>query len=467
MITRLLVIVALVASAVQSAPSDGALNDQLMKRIEQSYANDANNSASVNLLTANSIKNLAIDRDKLIHRDKLVNFKLKDAGITNQQGSGRCWLFSALNLYSADVMTNLKLSSFQFSQPYLTFWDKMEKANLFLEQMIEMAGAPLDDRRLVLILSDPFGDGGWYDYAVYLMEKYGAVPLSAMPETKQSINTGTINALANAKLRAFAAELRDLYAKKKTVSELRARKESMLGDIHKLLVYTYGLPPSQFTFRYEAKGEKDSVSAVVSKQYTPLSFYEEYVKEKQPDYVALMNNPTKEFNRTFSVEFSRNMYDKPDVVMLNMPAERFKDYCLKALLDSQAINFACDVGPDNFGDSAILSKDIYRYSDLFGMSFDLTKAQRIELRQSTPNHSMVFVGVDTVSGKPIKWLVENSWGSTAGDKGYWYMDNDWFDEYVYVIIVDKKYLSKDDADLLAQKPVRLPMWDPFWSAVRH
>jgi bleomycin hydrolase len=449
------------------AASSGALDESLIRRIEHSYTASAEDSAAINLLTANPIKNLAIDRNKLINRDKLVNFKLKDAGITNQQSSGRCWLFSALNTYSADVMTKLKLSSFQFSQPFLTFWDKMEKANLFLEQMIEMADAPLDDRRLVIILSDPFGDGGWYDYTVNLMEKYGAVPLSAMPETKQSINTGTINALANAKLRAFASELRNLNAKGKTVADLRARKEVMLADIYKLLVYTYGQPPSQFTFRYESKGEKDSVTTLVSKQYTPLAFYDEFVKGKQPDYAMLMSNPTKDFDRVYSVEFSRNVYDKPDVSMLNLPVARFKGYCLKALLDSQAVNFACDVDPDNLRDSAIMVRDIYRYSDLFGMSFDLTKAQRIELRQSTPNHSMVFVGVDTANGKPLKWLVENSWGATAGDKGYWYMDDDWFDEYVYVVVVDKKYLSKEDADLLMQKPVRLPMWDPFWSALRQ
>jgi len=463
---HLMLATCLLASALSAQP-DGALSEPNLKKIQQSFAKDGNSNAAINLLTANSIKNLAVDRNKLIRRDKLFNFKLKDAGITNQQSSGRCWLFSALNLFSADIMTKLKLSSFQFSQPYLTFWDKMEKANLFLEKIIETADLPLDDRSLVIILSDPFMDGGWFDYVPNLMDKYGVVPLSAMPETKQSINTGTINALANAKLRSFAAELRAMHQSRKTVQEMRVRKETMLADIYKLMVYSYGRPPAEFTFRYDSKGEKDSISAIVSKQFTPRSFYEEFVKGNLPDYAVIMNNPTKEFDRLFSVDYSRNMYDKPDVSMLNMPADRFKSYCLKALLDSQAVNFACDVGPDNLGDSALLAENIYRYGDLFGMSFDLTKAQRIELRQSTPNHSMVLLGVDTSDGRPVKWLVENSWGASAGDKGYWYMDDDWFDEYVYVAIVDKKYLSKDDLELLKQKPVQLPLWDPFWMAAQQ
>jgi len=463
-VRHLILAICLLAPAVSAQP-DGALSEPILKKIQQSFTKDPKSAAAVNLLTANTIKNLAIDRDKLIHRDKIFNFKLKDAGVTNQQSSGRCWLFSALNLFSADVMAKLKLSSFQFSQPYLTFWDKMEKANLFLEQIIETADLPLDDRKLTIILSDPFMDGGWFDYVPNLMDKYGVVPLSAMPETKQSINTGTINSLANAKLRSFAAELRAFRKDKKTVQVMRDRKESMLADIYKLLVYGYGEPPTEFTFRYDSKGEKDSVSNIVSRQFTPKSFYEEFVKVNLKDYAVMMNNPTKEFGKLYSVEYSRNMYDKSDVAMLNLSIDLFKSYCLKALLDSQAVNFACDVGPDNLGDSALFVKDIFRYGDLFGMSFELTKAQRIDLRQSTPNHGMVFVGVDTANGKPVKWLVENSWGASAGDKGYWYMDDDWFDAYIYVAIVDKKYLSKDDAERLKQKPIRLPMWDPFWMAI--
>ncbi len=467
MLIRYLLLTACLLTPAVFAQPEGSLSESMLRHIRQSFIKDSAGDASINLLTANSLKTLAIDRDKLVHRDKLFNFKLKDAGITNQQSSGRCWLFSALNLVSADVMTKLKLSSFQFSQPYLTFWDKMEKANLFLEQIIETAGLPLDDRKLTIILTDPFGDGGWYDYVVNLMDKYGAVPLSAMPETKHSINTGTINGLANAKLRSFATELRAMHRSKKSAQEMRTRKATMLADIYKLLVYTYGEPPTEFTFRYDSKEEKDSVSTIVSKQFTPMAFYEEFVKGNLPDYAMIMNNPTKAYDEVYCVEYSRNMYDKPDVSMLNLPVERFKSYCLKALLDSQPVNFACDVGADNFGDSALLVKGIYRYGDLFGMSFDLTKAQRIELRQSTPNHSMVLLGVDTVGGKPAKWLVENSWGESAGDKGYWQMDNAWFDEYVYVVVVDKKYLSKDDAKLLERKPIQLPMWDPFWMAVQQ
>lgn len=446
-----------------AAQSQGQLDPQILKGIEAKFDSGGDQSAAINAVTNNDINSLSLNRTKLVQHSKLFSMKLKAAAITNQQGSGRCWLFAGLNVLSPGVMNRLKLSEFEFSQPYLTFWDKMEKANLFLEQIIATRSLPVDDRKLEAILSSPFGDGGWGQYVLDLIAKYGVAPLSVMPETKQSVNTGNINFLAEMRLKGDASELRAMAQKGKSVDALRLRKEGMMAEIYKLLVYAYGRPPKEFVFRYEAKDSTVSTP----KTYTPLSFYQELVADKMPEYVTLMNNPTKDYDKTFQVDESRNMVEKSPAVLLNLPIAKLKLYCLRMLLDSQAVWFACDVGMEHMRDSALLETGIYEPNRIFGMSFGLSKADQIALRQSTANHAMVLLGVDTTKdGRPIKWLVENSWGSSRGDKGYWYMYDDWFDQYVYFAGINKKYLSADDARTYEQKPTLLPIWDPFYEALR-
>jgi bleomycin hydrolase len=458
----LVTLLALVISTA-GAETPGQLSDKLVTQIEASFDATGDHTAEINAITNNDINSLSLNRKELIEHTKLFNFKLKAAGITNQRGSGRCWLFAGLNVISPSVMNKLKLSEFEFSQPYLTFWDKMEKANLFLEEIIDTRNLPIDDRKLVTILSSPFGDGGWWHYVTALMKKYGAVPLSAMPETKQSVNTGSINNLAETKLKAFASELRTMSKSGKSVDELRKRKDAMLGDVYKLLVFSYGRPPKEFTFRYESKDSTISGE----RTFTPQSFYQEFVASQLPSYVMLMDDPNKEYGKTYQIELSRNMLEESDATMLNLPIARIKEYARKMLLDSQAVWFGCDVGKEHLGDSAILETGIYEPERLFGMDFKLTKAELINYRASTPNHAMVLLGVDTAKdGKSIKWLVENSWGSSRGDKGYWYMYDGWFDKYVYVGIVEKKYLLPEDSASFEKKPVTLPVWDPFYQALK-
>jgi len=233
--------------------AEGGLDPALVARIRADYDATGFSPATVNAVTNNDLRALALSREKVTAFDDLFNVRLKETGITNQAGSGRCWLFAGLNVFSPRVCTKLDLSKFQFSQPYLAFWDKMEKANFFLEEMIRLRERPLYDRELAVALDGPFGDGGWWHYATALIEKYGVVPLTAMPETKQSGATGTVNSLAERKLRAFAAEIRRMAAGGADVAQLRARKERMLAEIYRLLVAAYGPPPTEFTFRYKVK----------------------------------------------------------------------------------------------------------------------------------------------------------------------------------------------------------------------
>jgi len=441
----------------------GGIDKSLLERISSDYAKLGDNKGIVNIVTNNEINALSLNREKLIQHDKLMNFKLKAGGITNQRSSGRCWMFAGLNTVAPDVATRLKTADFELSQPYLTFWDKLEKSNLFLEQIISTGSLPTTDRVVDMLVSDPTGDGGWWNYFSDLIQKYGIVPLTAMPESKQSASTGAINTLINRKLRADAAELRSLHRNGTSIGSLRKKKEAMLAEIYKLLVFSYGNPPTEFTFRYEAK---DSTQ-VLPKKYTPHSFYREYVGGSLPDYVALMDNPNYPYDKVFQLELSRNMADRPDMTVLNLPIDKHKTYALKMLLDSQAVWFACDVGHEHISDSGLLAKDIYDYSGILQTDFSMSKANQLAYGECSPTHAMAFVGVDTVAGSlPAKWLVENSWGTAKGDKGFWYLYNDWFDQYVYVTVIDKKLLSEEDTAKLSQTPILLPMWEPFTTAIR-
>ncbi len=461
----LMIILILFIFSISAFASDKtALSENLIKKLEEKFNNQGDKQSLINAVTNNNIKNLSLNHDIVVAHNKHFNHRLKKSGVSNQKGSGRCWLFAGLNIFNPDLMTNFGLSSFELSQPYLTFWDKMEKANTFLEEIIRLRDRAYDDRELEITLDSPFGDGGWWHYVTDLLDKYGAVPISAMPETKQSTSTGTINQLTNRKLRMFASEIREMHKNGKTEDEIRDRKKVMLEDIYTLMIFAYGQPPKEFIFRYE---DKDSTVSE-PKTYTPQSFYKEFFAMNIPEYVTIMNNPFKEYGQVYQMQSSRNMADKPDMTMLNLPIEKLKAYSLKALLDSQAVWFACDVGKGNYGDKGIFAADVYDYNTTFGIDFKISKKDRIQYYDSNPNHAMVLMGVDTTNaGMPTKWLVENSWGTKKGDDGYWYMYDDWFNEYVYFTIIDKNLLDKEDLKNLKKDPIMCPMWDPFYQVIRN
>ncbi|MFZ5981882.1 MAG: aminopeptidase C [Candidatus Zixiibacteriota bacterium] len=468
------------ALSLAESSAEGKINQDLIDRIEARMGPTTEYDVIRNAVAANNINNLALNREKLLGCDNLFNIKLETTGITNQKSSGRCWMFAGVNVLSPLVKEKLNLSDFEFSHSYLAFFDRLEKANIFLEQIIECRDLPLTDRKMEDFISSPYGDGGWWHYLTGLVEKYGLVPVSAMPETQQSSNTGIINTLTDRKLRAFAAELRTMHNQGNKLKQLRERKDEMLADIYKFLVFNYGQPPKEFVFRYETEDTVKTDSAETSNtkpktkkvikavKYTPLSFYREIVGDSLPEFVALCDNPTKPYDKLYRGEWSRSIYENEDFTMLNLPVEKLKQYVLASLVDSQAVWFACDVGKDHYRDSALFTTDIYAYDQLYDMDFKLTKAERIDYGDGWSSHAMTIVGADTTdTGEPVKWLVKNSWGTELGKAGYWTMYTDWFDAYVYVVIINKKYLSKEDLKKLEQKPTVLPMWDVFSRALRN
>jgi len=436
---------------------EGALTPDVIGEVRQSFKMDATTRALMNALTNNEIKKLALNRQMYVAHDNLFNHKIKTKGITNQKSSGRCWLFAGLNIMRPQVIEKYKLKEFEFSQSYLFFWDKFEKANTFLELIIETKDRDPLDRELQMILESPFSDGGLWIYVVELIEKYGVVPKSVMPESEQTSNTGMMDRLISRKLRQDGAILREMSQNGAMLPELRERKVEMLKEIYRMLALNFGVPPTEFQWRYESK---DSVVHEV-KTYTPQSFFKEVVDVDLRNYIPIYNHPVRPYNKLYQMHLARNIYDRPDNVFINLDPEQMREFALKQLLDNQPVYFACDVGKENNSEYGIMAPEIYDYETFYGMDFSMSKADKFRYRESHSTHAMVFVGVDTLDGKPTKWLVENSWGDKKGDKGYWTMYDDWFDEYVYKVIINKKHLTKRVLDILKTEPIELPPWDPM------
>ncbi|GBE28802.1 aminopeptidase C [bacterium BMS3Bbin03] len=441
---------------------DGALTPKMIQTFRESFKLNAHTRAVMNAVTRNDVSKLALNRRMLTGYDSLFSHRIKTGAITNQKRSGRCWLFAGLNILRPVVRKKLDTKHFEFSESYPFFWDKMEKANFFLESIIKTRKRDLSDRKVEFLLKHPFPDGGQWNFVVALIEKYGVVPGSIMPESRQSSNTGLMNRLVSRKLRKDAAVLRQMSQKGERVPKLRARKTEMLGEIYHILALNFGVPPTQFRWRYKDKNGNLSKT----KTYTPQEFFHQVVDVNLNDYVSLYNCPTHPYNKLFQISLDRNMANYSDLTFININIDSLKAFTRRSILADEPVWFGCDVGKESDIGRGILAPAIYDYSDIYGVNFKLTKKERILYHDSVPTHAMVFTGVDIANGKPVKWLVENSWGAKAGSKGYLIMFDKWFNDYVYEVVINKKYLPPSVLALLKTRPVVLPPWDPMYALLQ-
>jgi bleomycin hydrolase len=441
------------------AGKKGELDRGLIEELQSSFDTGGKTRAIMNAVSNNDLKDLTLDREMINAHDDIYSFKVDAKGITNQKSTGRCWLFAGLNVMRPAVMEKYNIAEFEFSENHLFFWDKLEKANMFLETVIQTADRDIDDRELQAVLKDPVPDGGWWNYVVALIDKYGAVPKSVSTETKHSSATRRMNGILGGMMRHDAARLRGMAAGGASVDDMRSAKKEMLVAVYRMLALHFGVPPEEFVWRVKNKDDE-----IIEKTFTPRSFYKEAVGVDLRDYVTVMDHPAYEYDKFYRINFCRNFSDEEDMGLLNLGVKEMKKLAEKAVLAGEPVWFAADIGKENNGTDGILKVGIYDYDGLFGLDHDLTKEQMVTYRHSTPNHAMVFVGIDRKGDKPVKWLVENSWGTENGDKGYWAMYDDWFDRYVYTVIVHKRYVSKDALKLLDTEPGRIPAWDPMRSA---
>lgn len=472
-LAALLGTVALSAQTKAGDPKGGISADQLTE-ISKGYAGTAADKAIRNALNAASINTLAANAENEANFDSHFSDQVKTLGRTDQKSSGRCWLFSGLNVLRAKAIEKHDLGSFTFSQNYVFFYDQLEKANLFLQGIIDTKDQPFSDRKVDWLFSSPIGDGGQFTGVSNLIMKYGVVPSEVMPETFCSNSTSQMRVQITNKLREDGLKLREANdkalnglkgkkleeAKAKVSDTLQGMKIEMLKEIYHILGLCLGLPPREFSWdRYDSKG-----NLVSSKTYTPKSFYEEYVgADLENNYIMFMNDPTREWGKVYEIEYDRHVYDGQNWVFLNLPIERIKGMAIASIKDQTAMYFSCDVGKFSNRKTGVLDPNSYDYESLMGVTFGMDKRQRILTHASGSTHAMTLIAVDLKDGKPVKWMVENSWGPTSGYKGNLIMTDKWFDEYMFRLVVEKKYVPEDIKAMLNQEPILLPSWDPMFS----
>lgn len=379
--------------------------------------------------------------------------------ITHQKQSGRCWIFAALNLLRIFMGRKYKLEDFEFSQNYLMFFDKLEKSNYFLENIITTGRDPYDSREVMFLVKEPLGDGGQWPMFVNLVKKYGLIPKKCMPDTQQSQNTLLMNQLLTKKLRSNAAVLREKVQQGADLADLKRTKMEMMGVIYNILTACLGTPPSEFDWGFTDKDKKHHCH----KGLTPHIFLEKFVPINLDDYVCLINCPMRDtpYNELFTVKFLGNVIEGNPTLYVNLPIDQLKEYAIASLLKDEPLWFGSDVGKSFHRDKGIMNDQLYTQDLFFNTSFAFSKQERLELGESQMTHAMLINGVDLVDQKPKKWRVENSWGKDYGEKGFFIMTDGWFDDHVYEVVVNKKYLHKDILAILKKDPIMLNPWHPM------
>lgn len=417
--------------------------------------------AIMNALNGTSLKQIAYNPNA--KRDNIAVFsnEIKTGPIQHQHKSGRCWLFAGMNFLRQKAVTNPKndFKDIVFSGSYMVFWHNMEKANYFMEMIIDTKDDSLDDRTVRWILQNPVCDGGQWGMFNGLVKKYGVVPKEAMPENQQSDNTGEMNGRVATKLRQSAAKLRDMAAKGASVEELRAEKEKILSDFYTLYSLSLGEPPKVFDYEYYDKdGNYKRIENI-----TPQDFYAQYVDVELDDYVCLVNAPMydKKMNELYTVKYLGNMWEGERIIYLNVEIDEMKKYVLAQLEAGETVWFGSDCIKQSDRPTGLFVHNLFDYESVYLTDFSMTKGERLDYNDSFPNHAMVFTGVNLADGVPNRWKVENSWGEDLGAKGYFVMSDGWFNEFVYQVIINKKYLPEDVQKKFEGEPVVLAPWDPL------
>lgn len=418
-----------------------------------------------NAVARSNLKSIAMNWDRYRQIDHTfsneVTPKLK---ITNQQKSGRCWIFAALNLMRIPFARKYKLKNFEFSQSYLFFWDKLEKANYFLEGILSTLDEPSDSRVVTHLIANAVSDGGQWDMFVSLVEKYGLVPKSVCPDPEGCLSSMEMNYILSLKLKTQAKTLRQLHEKEAKPSAIRKVKEKQIAEIYQILVTHFGLPITKFDWEYTDEKKKFHAH----RNLTPQKFAKQFACTPLKDMVCLVHSPRKStpLNKTYSVKFLGNVVEGQEIKYLNVPIDVMKKAAIASIKANVPIWFGCDVAKQFHREIGIMDKNLYNYEDLYEVDFEIDKAERMDYHESQMTHAMLFTGVNLVDDKPVKWKVENSWGEAGGDKGFFIMTDDWFDEYMFEIALEKRFLPPKILKLFEQKPKLLEPWDPL-GALAH
>lgn len=439
---------------------DKSISLETIRQLSDNFKQDPVRQISQRAVVKNGILAASENQSSVVLNSPVFSIDLETGQVANQKQSGRCWLFAALNTFRHDIANKISLKEFELSQNYMFFWDKFEKANYFYENIILTADEELTSRKVAFLLQTPQQDGGQWDMLVSLVEKYGVVPKSVMPEAHSSSASRDLNTYLNKKLRKDAQILRELIAAGATTEKIASTKEQLIEEVYQLLATSLGTPPEVFDFEYRDSDNQYFYHA----DLTPKSFYEEFVGIDLTEYVSVINAPTedKPYNQLYTVEMLGNVVGGREVRHLNVPMDTLKTLTLKQLQSGESVWFGCDVGQSSTRDTGIMATDIYDVASTLGLDLTTTKADRLDYGESLMTHAMVITGVDVVNDQTSKWKVENSWGDKVGNKGYFVMSDRWMDEYTYQVVIRKEHLSEELQKILAEDKVKtLAPWDPM------
>ena len=454
-----LLLMTILLGTTMVASAQGGISSDMLSRLKQKGELTATERALRNGLASNDIRTFAVNSDNLGEQYTYFSNSVPSKGITDQKSSGRCWLFTGLNVLRSKVINHRNLNELEFSQVYLFFYDQLEKSNLFLQAVIDTRQRQMDDKTVEWLFKHPLSDGGTFTGVADLVMKYGLVPKGIMPETYASNNTSRFRSLIERKLREDGLRLRQASPKE----NLQKMKEDMLAEIYHMLVLGYGQPPTEFTW---APKNKDGQYTEQPRTYTPQQFYAEMIGDDlHANYVMLMNDPTRDYWKTYEIEYDRHTYDGHNWLYINLPMEEIKQAAIVSIKDSTMMYMSCDVAKELDSSRGLLDLKNYDYSSILGVQFGMDKRERILTYDSGSSHAMTLKAVDLdADERTLKWEVENSWGASSGFKGHLIMTDQWLDEYLFRLVVNKKYLSEKILKAAQQKPILLPCWDYMFTS---
>lgn len=451
-----------IAGIAQAQTNDGGISSQMLQQMEKQQAQQPLSRGLFNAIAQNNIDDLAKNFQNQGDIDTHFSIETPKQSIHDQKSSGRCWMFSGLNVLRADfAKRHQDTLAVEFSHDYLFFYDQLEKSNLFLQAMIDTYRKPMTDQEVEWLFKNPLSDGGQFTGVANLIDKYGLVPAEAMPETYNTNNTSSISSLISLKLREYGLELREKAAQKgMTAAKLEQRKTEMLATVYRMLALTMGEPPQRFTWQQKDAGGK----VVEVAEYTPMEFYKKFAQTDFSKYYMVMNDPTREYYKVYEIQYDRHVYDGQNWRYLNLPMEDIAPMCIASIKDSTMMYFSCDVGKFLDSEKGLMDMNNYDYESLLGTTFGMDKRQRVSTFASGSSHAMTLCAVDLdKEGKPVKWMVENSWGIGSGWQGNLIMTNEWFNEYMFRVVLEEKYIPARILEMMNQKPVMLPAWDPMFA----
>ena len=440
----------------------GGISQSALQQMEKSQQAGVANKALFNAIANNSIDDLVKNHANEAPVDTHFSIETPSQSIHNQKSSGRCWMFSGFNVLRSNFALNDKQGRVvEYSQDYLFFYDQLEKANLMLQGVIDLGKKSIEDPQVQFFFKNPLNDGGTFCGVADLADKYGVVPMSIVPETYSAENTSRISRLVASKLREFGLELRDMVAKGKNAKAINERKTQMLATIYNMLSMTLGEPVKEFTYAFTDKNGK---TVGTPKKYTPKEFFHEVVGDGiKGTFIMVMNDPRRPYHKTYEVEYDRHTYDGTNWKYLNLPMDEIAQLAIASLKDGRKMYSSYDVGKQYDRKRGLLDVNNYDYASLFSTTFGMDKAQRISTFDSGSTHAMTLSAVDLdANGKPLKWKVENSWGPANGQNGCLIMTNEWFNEYMFRLVVDKQYVPAETLKLFDQKPVMVMPEDPLF-----